>query len=64
MIKDSAKGLFDVVLVWKLDRFARSGYDSAYYQARFKKHGVRVLSATNTISVGPEGIILESLLGG
>ena len=22
MIKDSAKGLFDVVLVWKLDRFA------------------------------------------
>ena len=24
MIKDSAKGLFDVVLVWKLDRFARA----------------------------------------
>lgn len=24
MIKDSAKGLFDVVLVWKLDRFART----------------------------------------
>ena len=29
MIKDSAKGLFDVVLVWKLDRFARNRYDSA-----------------------------------
>lgn len=24
MIKDSAKGLFDVVVVWKLDRFARN----------------------------------------
>ena len=31
MIKDSAKGLFDVVLVWKLDRFARNRYDSARY---------------------------------
>ena len=33
MIKDSAKGLFDVVLVWKLDRFARNRYDSARYKA-------------------------------
>ena len=32
MIKDSAKGLFDVVLVWKLDRFARNRYDSARYK--------------------------------
>ncbi len=27
MIKDSAKHLFDVVIVWKLDRFARNRYD-------------------------------------
>ena len=32
MIKDSYKGLFDVVLVWKLDRFARNRYDSAHYK--------------------------------
>ena len=62
MIKDSAKGLFDVVLVWKLDRFARNRYDSAHYKAQPKKFGVRVLSATENISDGPEGIILESLL--
>ena len=36
MIKDSAKGLFDVVLVWKLDRFARNRYDSARYKAASK----------------------------
>lgn len=24
MVQDSAKGLFDTVLVWKLDRFARN----------------------------------------
>lgn len=64
MIKDSIKGLFRVVLVWKLDRFARNLYDSAHYKAQLKKYGVRVLSATENISEGPEGIILESLLEG
>lgn len=29
MIKDSEKGNFDAVIVYKLDRFARSRYDSA-----------------------------------
>ena len=29
MIADSEKRLFDVVLVWKLDRFSRDRYDSA-----------------------------------
>ena len=64
MIKDSAKGLFDVILVWKLDRFARNRYDSAHYKSQLKKYGVKVLSATENISEGPEGIILESLLEG
>ena len=30
MIKDSGSKAFEVVLVWKLDRFARDRYDSAY----------------------------------
>ena len=64
MIKDSAKGLFDVVVVWKLDRFARNRYDSAHYKATLKKNGVRVLSAKENIAEGPEGIILESMLEG
>ena len=60
MIKDSAKNLFDVVIVWKLDRFARNRYDSARYKAALKKNGVKLVSAMETISDGPEGIILES----
>lgn len=64
MVKDSAKGLFDVVIVWKLDRFARNRYDSAHYKAQLRKYGVKVLSATENISEGPEGIILESMLEG
>jgi site-specific DNA recombinase len=64
MIRDSAKGLFDVVVVWKLDRFARNRYDSAHYKAALKKNGVRVISAKENIADGPEGIILESMLEG
>lgn len=64
MIKDSAKGEFDVIIVWKLDRFARNRYDSAHYKNILKKNGVKVVSATEAISSGAEGIILESVLEG
>lgn len=62
MIKDSSKGLFDVIIVWKLDRFARNRYDSAHYKSILKKNGVKVVSATEAISSGAEGILLESML--
>jgi len=64
MIKDSGKKLFDMVIVWKLDRFARNRYDSARYKSLLKKNGVKVVSATEVISEGAEGIILESVLEG
>ena len=64
MIKDSDKKLFDIVLVLKLDRFARNRYDSARYKTQLKKNGVKLMSATEIISEGPEGIILESVLEG
>lgn len=41
MIRDSAKKLFDVVIVWKLDRFARNRYDSARYKNTLKKTASR-----------------------
>lgn len=64
MIKDSAKQQFETVIVWKLDRFARNRYDSAHYKSILKRNNVRVLSATEAISQGAEGIILESVLEG
>ena len=64
MIKDSAKQQFETVIVWKLDRFARNRYDSAHYKSILKRNNVRVLSATEVISQGAEGIILESVLEG
>ncbi len=64
MVAESSKGLFDAVIVWKLDRFARNRYDSAHYKAILRKNGVKVISATEVISEGAEGIILESVLEG
>ena len=64
MIKDSASKKFDVVIVWKLDRFARNRHDSAHYKSVLRKNGVRVMSATESISEGAEGILLESMLEG
>ena len=44
MIKDSAKGDFQVVLVHKLDRFARNRYDSLVYRAMLQKNHVELIS--------------------
>lgn len=62
MIKDSEKHSFQIVLVWKLDRFARNRYDSAMYRNILKKNGVRIISVMENISESPEGIILEGLM--
>ena len=64
MIQDSKEKLFDIVLVWKLDRFARNRYDSAQYKNILKKNGVRVVSANEAISDSSEGILMESILEG
>ena len=64
MVSDSSKKLFDIVLVWKLDRFARNRYDSAFYRYTLRKNGVRLISVKENISDGPEGIILESMIEG
>lgn len=64
MIKDSENMLFDVILVWKLDRFSRNRYDSYMYKYKLKKNGVRVISAMENISDSPEGVLMESVLEG
>lgn len=64
MIRDSARHQWEAVIVWKLDRFARSREDSVSYKVRLKKNGVKVESSTEAISDNPESIILEAVLEG
>lgn len=64
MINDSYSKKFQAIVVWKLDRFARNRYDSARYKTILKKNMFEVISATEVISKGAEGIILEAVLEG
>lgn len=54
--------MFDVIIVWKLDRFARNRYDSARYKALLRKNGVKVISANENISEGSEHSCSEIFL--
>lgn len=64
MIADAKKGLFEAVIVWKVDRFGRDKADIAIYKRELKKAGVQLHYAAESVPEGPEGIILESLLEG
>ena len=64
MIQDSSLGLFDVVVVHKLDRFSRDRYDSAFYKRQLKRNDVRLISVLENLDDSPESIILESVLEG
>ncbi len=64
MIKDSTKHQWEVVLVYKLDRFSRDKYATAIHKKTLRDNGVKVVSAMENIPDTPEGIILESLLEG
>ena len=59
MVKDSARKIFDAVLVWKLDRFARNRYDAVYYKRQLEKNGVHLVSVMEPISDGHEGIMID-----
>lgn len=64
MIKDSSKHQWDMVIVYKLDRFSRDKYESTIHKHTLKENGVKLVSAMENIPDSPEGIILESLLEG
>lgn len=63
MLSDSADQGFDIVLVHKLDRFARNRYDSIGCRMELKKNGVSLISVLEQFdSDSPESIITESVL--
>lgn len=64
MISDSSNGNFNILLVHKLDRFARNRYDSAIYKRELKKNGVLVYSVLENLDNSPESIMMEAVLEG
>ena len=64
MMKDSHTKAWDIILVYKLDRFSRNKYESAANKNILNKNGKKLISVTEYIPDSPEGIILESMLEG
>ena len=64
MLKDSANKQFSVVLVYKLDRFARNKYESVVNKKTLLDNGVKLVSAMENIPDTPEGTLMEALLEG
>lgn len=64
MMQDAEIGIFQAVIVHKLDRFSRDRFDSAFYKRHLRKHDVRLYSVLENLDDSPESIILESVLEG
>lgn len=64
MIADSSKGIFDTVIVWKYDRFARGILVCALNMDKLTKNDVKLVSAKETVAEGPEGILAMSIFMG
>ncbi|MBI4311033.1 MAG: recombinase family protein [Chloroflexi bacterium] len=64
MIADARKGSkpFEMVLVWKYSRFARSREDSIVYKTLLRKHNVQVISITEPFDDTPTGKLLEAMI--
>ncbi|MCH7665598.1 MAG: recombinase family protein [Acidobacteria bacterium] len=53
---------FEVLLVWKLSRFARNREDSIIYKSLLRKHGVQVVSINEPVEDTPSGRLLEGII--
>jgi len=64
LMQDCSKHMFEAVIVYRTDHFARNKYDSAIYKRHLKKCNIELHYAAEPIPERPEGIILESLMEG
>ncbi|MEO3112490.1 recombinase family protein, partial [Turicibacter sanguinis] len=55
MLEDAKKGLFDVVIVHKMDRFSRNVRDTLNIESELAQYGVKIISVIEQFSDTPEG---------
>ena len=54
--------LFGTILVWKLNRFARSRADSITYKTLLRNKGIEVISINEPVDDSPTGRLLEGVI--
>ncbi len=53
---------FNVILVWKLNRFARSRADSVTFKTLLRKRGIEVVSINEPMDDSPTGRLIEGVI--
>ena len=59
MIKDAPQKEFQLVVVHRMDRWARNVDDARYYKKFLKRHGIKIVSAIEEFDETPEGEFFE-----
>ncbi|MCL2061138.1 MAG: recombinase family protein [Firmicutes bacterium] len=62
MFEDAKSGIFQCIIVYAMDRFARNRTESRIFKTELQKNGVKVLSATEQISDDEGGELYEMFL--
>jgi len=53
---------YEMILVWKLSRFARNREDSIIYKSLLRKQGIQVISINERIEDTPTGRLMEGMI--
>jgi DNA invertase Pin-like site-specific DNA recombinase len=53
---------FEVILVWKLNRFARNREDSIIFKSLLRRQGIQVISINELLEPTPAGRMLEGII--
>ena len=64
MLRDSGRGGWSHLIVWKTDRIGRNKEELAINKYTLKRNGVHIHYVAESIPDTPEGIILESVMEG
>ena len=64
MLRDSKRKQWSVVIVYKLDRFARNKYESVVNRKKLTDNGVELVSAMENIPDTPEGKLFLAVIEG
>ena len=59
MVKDAPSKTFQMIIVHRMDRWARNVDDARYYKKYFAKHGIKMLSSIEEFDETPEGEFFE-----
>ena len=62
MIADAKRNLFNLVIVYTIDRFSRNRGDHVIYKRQLEVYGIKVLSAMEQINDSEEGALYEGIL--